>query len=109
MDRKTGAGASPGEHVGPPMTVLGVALLAVAVSALLLVVGSTVAHELGYVVGSVVPVLLIGFFRRADLERRRSPRYVASSLVRPAIALVVVAAVVLAAFHVWPLATDLAT
>ena len=95
--------------VGPPLLILGLAFLLVVASAVLLVVEGTTSHVVGYLVGSVVPLLLIGFFRRTDLDRRRSPFYVPSRVVRPALAVLAIAALVLAGLHVWPIATDIAS
>ncbi len=108
MATKT-ASRTTATSVGPPLVVLGTAFASVAVSVLLLLVGGTRAHVLGYVVGSVLPLLLIGFFRKADLVRRRDPHYLASRLVPPMLVVLAATALVLAAVHVWPIATDLAS
>lgn len=70
---------------------------------------STTIHGIGYLIGSVIPVLLIGVFRRTDLDRRRSPYYVRNRFVRPALILLALLAIVLAGFHVWPIATKMAS
>ena len=100
---------TPAATVGPPLLVLGLAFASILASVALLGVDRTRAHVVGYVVGSVVPLLLLGFFRRVDLDRRRNPRYLISRVVRPALVLIAVAALVLAALHVWPIATDMAS
>jgi hypothetical protein len=67
------------------------------------------AHIVGYVTGALIPILMIGIVRRVDLERRRSPYYVAKSLLKPALVTLAVAAVIAAGLHVWPIATELAS
>ena len=66
-------------------------------------------HLLGYGTGSLIPILVIGFVRRVDLDRRQSPFYEANRLMGPAIAVLAVVALVAAGLHVWPIATELAS
>lgn len=96
-------------RVGPPVLLLILAFASVLVSLPLIALDGVPAHVLGYVTGALVPILLIGFFRRVDLDRRRSPSYQAKGFVGPALALIAVSAVVAAGLHVWPVATDLAS
>src|SRR3954468_1593951 len=73
------------DPVGPPMVILGAGFALGAASILLLLAGGgSVLHLVGYLTGSVIPVLLIGVFRRSDLDRRRSPYYASNRFVRPA-------------------------
>lgn len=96
--------------VGPPMAVAGTGLVALVVSILLAAAGSGVAvHLLGYLTGALVPVLVIGIARRADLDRRRDPGYRAIGLFSTALLALGVGAVLAAALHVWPLATEWAS
>jgi hypothetical protein len=97
------------DTVGPPLAIIVLGFVSQAASVVLLTVGSSRSHVIGYLVGTVVPLVLIGFVRRADLDRRRSPFYVANSLVGPALVVMAVAAMVLAGVHVWAIATDLAS
>jgi hypothetical protein len=94
---------------GPPLTILLLGFASVIASFGLLSVGGTNAHIIGYLVGSVTPLLLIGFFRRTDLARRRNPYYVPSRFVRPGLILLAISTMILAGAHVWPIATDVAS
>ena len=58
---------------------------------------------------SLIPIVIIGLVRRIDLDRRRSPYYVPSSWLQPALVVLAVAAIVAAGLHVWPVATELAS
>lgn len=97
------------DKVGPPLLILGLGYASILVSLPLIAFDSVGAHVVGYVTGALIPILVIGFVRRIDLERRRSPYYEASKLLSPAIAVLGVAAVVAAGLHVWPIATELAS
>ena len=97
------------EKVGPPLLILGLGYASVLVSLPLIAFGSIPAHVVGYVTGALIPILVIGFVRRIDLDRRRSAYYQASRFLSPAIAVLGVAAVVAAGLHVWPIATELAS
>lgn len=106
----TAAGSpTPTETVGPPLLLLGVGYLCVAVGLLQVGADGVGRHLLGYVVGAVVPILLVGIVRHTDLDRRRSPHYAGSTLLRPGLILLAVAALVVAALHVWPIATEWAS
>ncbi len=96
-------------RIGPPVLLLLLAFASVLVSLPLIVLDGAPAHVVGYVTGALVPILLIGFFRRVDLDRRRSPGYRARGFVRPTLAVLAVSAVVAAGLHVWPIATELAS
>lgn len=97
------------ETVGPPLLLLGIGYLCVAVGLLQVGADGVGRHLLGYVVGAVVPILLVGIVRHTDLDRRRSPNYAGRALLRPGLVLLVVAALVVAALHVWPIATEWAS
>lgn len=96
-------------RVGPPFLILGLGYASLLVSLPLLFLEGIPAHVLGYVTGSLVPILVVGLVRRIDLDRRRSPDYVARAILSPALALLAVAALVAAGLHVWPIATELAS
>lgn len=66
-------------------------------------------HAAGYVTGALIPILVVGFVRRADLARRRSAAYEPSPILPPALVVLAVAAVVVAGLHVWPIATELSS
>jgi len=81
----------------------------VAASLPLLAADGIPGHVVGYVVGALIPILIIGFVRRVDLRRRRSPFYAPKSLLQPALFVLAIAAVVVAGLQVWPIATELAS
>lgn len=96
--------------IGPPMIIVGTGLMALVVSVVLAVVGAGVTvHLLGYLTGAIIPILVIGIARRADLDRRRDPAYRAIGLFSTALLALGVGAVVTAALHIWPLATEWAS
>ena len=97
------------DPVGPPVVFLILGFASVVASAALALVGGRQAHIGGYILGSLVPILIIGVFRRLDLARRRSPFYVPQSLVSLIVPVLAVAAVALAAVHIWAIATELAS
>ena len=66
-------------------------------------------HVAGYLIGSMIPILIVGVARRADLDRRRSARYRANGSFRIGLVALAVVALVAAALHVWPIATELAS
>ena len=88
----TGQSAS---MIGPPLNILGLGLGSEVASIILLTISGTTSHIVGYLVGSVMPLLLIGFYRRTDLERRRSATYVPSRFVRPGLILLAIGAIAL--------------
>jgi len=95
--------------VGPPLLLVALGYASVLVSLPLIGADGIPAHIVGYVTGALIPILIIGFVRRVDLTRRRSPYYVARSAMRPALVILAIAAVVAAGLHVWPIATELAS
>lgn len=103
------AGAEAPKRVGPPLLLLALGYASVLVSLPLIRLDGIPAHVVGYVAGAIIPIFLIGLIRRVDLSRRRSPNYVAWGLLRPALVVLAIAAVVAAGLHVWPIATELAS
>lgn len=99
---------APDEPVGPPLIVLGLGFASLVASLALAVSSGTQVHVGGYILGALVPILVIGAFRRLDLTRRKSPYYVARGAVRLMILGLAVGAVLAAVLHVWPIATELA-
>ncbi len=96
------------ETIGPPLSLLVLAGSSIALSAALLLVTGLVTHVLGYVLASVVAIVLVGIFHRTDLQRRHSPLYAPRRAVsRYAGALVAIGLLVSAA-HTWSIATVLA-
>jgi hypothetical protein len=96
-------------RVGPPLLILGLGF-ASSIASLPLVAGDGVAvHAVGYLVGAMIPVLVVGLVRRIDLDRRRSPYYQPSGLFRPGLVVLAIVAIVAAGLHVWPIATELAS
>ena len=95
---------------GPPLLVLAVGGLSLAVSLLLAVAdASTATHLLGYATGALVPILVIGVARKSDLERRRSAAYQPVSWFRIALVVLGALALVAALAHAWPRATEWAS
>jgi len=94
--------------VGPPLLFLALGFASVLVSLPLIAADGIGSHVMGYVAGGLLPILVVGLFRRVDLERRRSPRYQAKALVQPALVVLMVLSLVAAGLHIWPIATELA-
>lgn len=99
--------AGSGPSIGPPVLLLGLAFASVLASLALALQDGTALHAIGYVFGALVPILLIGFIRRVDLDRRRSPRYEARSYLQPALVVLALLALIAAGLHIWPIATEL--
>ncbi|HWJ60521.1 MAG TPA: hypothetical protein VNS19_01010 [Acidimicrobiales bacterium] len=106
--RPAAAPAEP-ETVGSPLLLVGLGYLSVLASLPLITADGIPAHVVGYVVGALIPILIIGIVRRVDLNRRRSPYYVPWGYLQPALVVLAIAAVVAAGLHVWPIATELAS
>jgi hypothetical protein len=104
-----GAAPAGATKVGPPVLLLGLGYASILASLPLLSFDTIPPHIVGYVTGSLIPILVVGFVRRIDLGRRRSPYYVPNPLVQRATVLLAVLAVVAAGLHVWPIATELAS
>lgn len=107
--RPAKAPAAAAKAVGPPLLLLAVGYVCVVASLPLLGAEGISAHVLGYVVGALIPILLIGMIRREDLRRRRSPYYASRSFLQPALVVLAVLAVAAAGLHVWSIATELAS
>lgn len=108
---KDQAAAPPADSrsVGPPLLILLLGF-ASAITSLPLVAGDGIAvHAIGYLVGAMIPVLVVGLVRRIDLDRRRSPAYRPNAIFRPGLVLLAIVAIVAAGLHVWPIATELAS
>ncbi len=104
--------APPGSDtsaVGPPLLLVALGYASVLASLPLIAADGIPAHVVGYVTGALIPILMIGFVRRVDLARRRSPYYLPKSWLQPALVVLAVAAIVAAGLHVWPIATELAS
>lgn len=95
--------------IGPPVLILVAGALSVVVSLALVVKGTTLSHVLGYLTGSLLPIFAIGFFRRLDLERRKSPNYRSANLRGSIVPALAIGGVIAAAIHAWSLATYLAS
>ena len=96
-------------QVGPPLLILALGFVSVLISLPLITFDGIPWHIVGYVTGSLIPIVIIGLVRRIDLDRRRSPYYVPVSWLQPALVVLAVAAFVAAGLHVWPVATELAS
>jgi len=97
------------EAIGPPLFVLALGFLSVVVSLPLARLDGMAQHVVGYLVGGLVPIVVVGVARRLDLERRRSPKYQARTAFRLGSVALLVAAIVAAGIHLWPIATELAS
>jgi hypothetical protein len=96
------------EHVTPPGTLLVAAAFAVGVGLVLLAVDDFVLHVFGYVLSSFVDIGLIAAFTRIDAARRQHPNYVAAPRLRRLVPAVALGGLLVAAGHVWFIATELA-
>lgn len=96
-------------RVGPPVLVALTGILSLIVGVVLAFASGTTAHLLGYATGAIIPILVIGIARRVDLDRRTDPSYLAVGWFGTILIVLGVGAVVTAALHIWPLATEWAT
>lgn len=95
--------------IGPPIAVLAGAALCVLVGIVLVFPGSFATHVAGYVASPLVAILLVGLYRRLDLRRRLSAGYRPNPSIARVIPLILVVAFVVAAVHVWAIATEVAS
>jgi FtsH-binding integral membrane protein len=79
----------------------------VGVSVVLLLPSVFALHALGYVLSSFVTIGLVAVFRRLDLERRGKVGYVAQPRLAIAATVLAGTGVMVAALHVWWIATEL--
>ncbi|MGN6696418.1 MAG: hypothetical protein ACTHN0_19725 [Aquihabitans sp.] len=107
-DARSAAAAAP-ETVGPPLGLVVLGFACVVVSPPLVAADGIPGHVIGYVLGALIPILIIGIVRRVDLSRRRSPYYVPRPVLQPALFGLAIAAVVVAGLQIWPIATELAS
>ena len=91
------------------MLILGLGFASALASLVLVPSDQRNVHVAGYLIGALIPILVVGFARRSDLDRRRSPYYQANGLFRLGLVALAVIALLAAALHVWPIATDLAS
>ncbi len=92
----------------PPRTLLSAALFCVGVSVALLAPAVFAVHLLGYVLSSFVTIGLVATYRRVDLERRGQVGYRAQPRLDLAATALAGGGVLVAALHVWWIATELA-
>ena len=97
------------QQVGPPMLILGLGFASALASLALAGADDVAVHVAGYLIGAMVPILVVGISRRIDLDRRRSPYYAANGLFRLGLGVLAVVAMVAALLHIWPIATELAS
>lgn len=98
------------DPVGPPVLIVLAGILSLLTAVVLAVAKSGVTvHLLGYATGAIIPVLVIGIARRVDLDRRSDPTYRPIGWFGTALLVLGVGAVLAAALHIWPLATEWAT
>jgi len=112
LARGTSIAASPAaaEHAqtGPPLLILGLGYAAVLVSLPLISADGVGPHVVGYLIGGLLPILVVGLVRRIDLDRRRSAKYEARSFLQPALVVLMIMAMGASLLHIWPIATELA-
>lgn len=91
------------------MLLVGLGFASILVSLPLVAFDTIPPHVVGYVTGSLIPILILGFVRRIDLQRRQSPSYRPRAALKPAVVALAVLALAAAGLHVWPIATELAS
>jgi len=106
----TTARPEPGftRFVSPPWQWLAAAALALVIALWLLLrspLHQTGLHLLGYLLSGVAGTCLVALYRRGDVQRRSNPFYSPMPALDALARAVAVAAVVLAGFHAWALAT----
>lgn len=92
----------------PPRELLLLAAASVVIGAALLVPAGVAVNVAGYVLSSFVTIGLLAAYQRVDVTRRNRPRYVADHRLRRLGPIVAVAGILVAAVHVWRIATELA-
>lgn len=93
--------------VRPPLGYLVAAALCVLTSAGLLFVAAFYVNVLGYVLASLLAVLIVGVFRQHDQRLRNDPRYSPRHGIAGMATTVVVAGIGVAMVHAWFIATEL--
>ena len=94
--------------VDPPIHLLALGALAAVAGVALLSRSGLVAAIVGYVLASLVTIVLVGSFRRTDLRRRQHPHYRPRPALNRVAAVVAIVGVLAAAAHTWTIATELA-
>lgn len=108
------AGDSVHEHAAassgrPPVALVLAALAALVASAALFVLGDRLwAHALGYVLSTFVLIGLVARYRWSVVRLRANRAYAHNPTLDHLATALVVAGIVTAALHVWPIATELA-
>jgi hypothetical protein len=92
------------QSVGPPLSLLALALFELFVVIIAFPIASTAAHWLGYFVGSVLVAITIYAYRTIDRTRRRSGLYGTPGGIRWIPKASLIAGVALAAGHAFYLA-----
>jgi UPF0716 family protein affecting phage T7 exclusion len=96
------------DGVRPPASLLVVAACCVGASAALLALPGLLTHVVGYVLGSVVAIALVGLYRRTDVQRRQHALYLPRASLTRYAGVIAALGVVAAALHTWSIATELA-
>ncbi|MFM8238169.1 MAG: hypothetical protein ACKOBG_10530 [Actinomycetota bacterium] len=94
--------------VDPPVHLLALGALSAAAGVALLTRSGLGVAVLGYLLASIVTIVLIGSFRRTDLRRRQHPHYRPRPSLTRVAAVIVILGVLAAAAHTWTIATELA-
>lgn len=94
----------------PPISVLVLAVLAVAAAFALLTLTGFSAHIVGYLLGSFVSVILVTIFIKIDLRRRNSRDvvYLEARGVRFIWSFVLASGIAACVLHAWYMAAELA-
>jgi hypothetical protein len=96
------------DTVRPPASLLVLAACCVGSSAILLVLPGLLTHVVGYVLGSVVTIALVGVFRRTDVQRGQQALYLPRASLTRYAGVIAAVGVAAAAVHTWSIATELA-
>lgn len=94
--------------VHPPRELLLLACGSVAVGAALLLLNTTAANVVGYVLSSFVTIGLLAAYQRVDVGRRNRANYTPQPWLGRFGPFIALAGVIVAAIHVWRIATELA-
>lgn len=104
----TGDSAQQGP-IAPPVGLLVTAAMTVGISVALFPLSLISTHVIGYVLGSFVTITLVALYRSTAQRRRRNPYYSPRPGLRRGATLVLAAGTIVAAAHVWVIATHLAS
>lgn len=102
-------GPSSAEPVRPPRGFVVGAAISVVVATALFPLELLSTHVAGYVLASFVTITMVGLYRSISQRRRRSPYYTPQPKLRRIATGLLVVGTLVAAAHVWVIATHLAS